>query len=343
MAALVGGGVGGVGGDSEAGGAADERLVKALPARARRHKCLVVEARRNERRDNAVERVEIKVKAGPGVLRGGAEAVGERDFGGAEVGRGAGAVSGADEGVGFFGAGGQNAARAVVFETAADKVNAVREEGGGEGVAVVALKGAAAEGEAQDARAVNRAAAWETMTGDGFHDADPKMSKVNPDRHNDLSPPAPPCIVVCLLIKETEVNLPPWWSSFVPLIKEMVILFFCGQRPRASVGIARLSRHRECLSRTPTNARGFSPTDPPWWSSFVPLIKEMVILFFCGQRPRASVGIARLSRHRECLSRTPTNARGFSPIRAVMVVRPLIKERWRAKAPPKGGRVKQSP
>ncbi|MDA7982808.1 MAG: hypothetical protein MPJ79_01565 [Alphaproteobacteria bacterium] len=31
---------------------------------------------------------------------------------------------------------------------------------------------------------------------------------------------------------------------------------FCGQRPRASAGIARLSRHCECLSQTLTNAGG---------------------------------------------------------------------------------------
>ncbi|MDA8001238.1 MAG: hypothetical protein MPL62_08105 [Alphaproteobacteria bacterium] len=35
-------------------------------------------------------------------------------------------------------------------------------------------------------------------------------------------------------------------------------LFFCGQRPQASVGAVRLSRHRDCLSQTPTNAGGLS-------------------------------------------------------------------------------------
>ena len=34
------------------------------------------------------------------------------------------------------------------------------------------------------------------------------------------------------------------------------ILIFCGQRPRASVSAVRLSRRRECLSQTPTNAGG---------------------------------------------------------------------------------------
>ena len=46
---------------------------------------------------------------------------------------------------------------------------------------------------------------------------------------------------------------------FTRNIEKITFLIFCGQRPQASVGAARLSQHRECLSPTPTNARDRSP------------------------------------------------------------------------------------
>ncbi|MDA7983149.1 MAG: hypothetical protein MPJ79_03345 [Alphaproteobacteria bacterium] len=43
-----------------------------------------------------------------------------------------------------------------------------------------------------------------------------------------------------------------------PLNSQLIfnLIFFCRQRLRALVGVARLSRRRECLCLTPTNARG---------------------------------------------------------------------------------------
>ena len=52
-----------------------------------------------------------------------------------------------------------------------------------------------------------------------------------------------------------------------------VHLIFCGRRPQATVGAARLSRHCKSLKLTPTNAEGLSPIDPARRPSPVSLIK----------------------------------------------------------------------
>jgi hypothetical protein len=128
-------GIGLVGGASEAGGLADEGLIELLPQRARPHEGLVVEARAEEAREQAVHRADIEVERRPAVLARCGEPGIELLHRGTAVGLAPPAGADRHQRIGFRGAGGEDAARAVILEAAADQPHAVCEQRRGESVA----------------------------------------------------------------------------------------------------------------------------------------------------------------------------------------------------------------
>ena len=151
---------------AEAGGAADEGLVDAVPEGFRPHEGLVVEPGREQHVEPIIDRAEVEFQRWPAVLALGVQAGMDLLDGGAGVWlEAAGTAAGADQGVGFLGTGGQDAARAVVFEAAAHEVHAVGEQGRGDGVAFVAVIGLAVEGEGDGAVAVDPAAVLDAEFG----------------------------------------------------------------------------------------------------------------------------------------------------------------------------------
>ena len=167
VAAGVGVGIGLLRRDAEAGGAADQGLEQLRPERraldeARPHEGLVVEACRQERRQQRVDRPDIEAAHRPGILARGHEPFVELDLGHAQVRRLPGAVSRhGGERVRLVGAGREQAARTVVLERTTKQVDAVGEQRRGERVAVEADIGMAVEGEAQRHGAVDATAARE--------------------------------------------------------------------------------------------------------------------------------------------------------------------------------------
>ena len=71
---------------AEAGGAAQQRLVDHLPGPPGRHEGLVVEARRQESRQQVVDRQRVKSQRGPAVLTARIEALAQLERGGEPVG-----------------------------------------------------------------------------------------------------------------------------------------------------------------------------------------------------------------------------------------------------------------
>ena len=129
------GGSGAAGRAAQAGGVADHLLV-GHPHRRRPHEGLVVEAGREQRRQPVVHHADIAVQRRPAVLALRDQAVMERDGGRAHVriGRGLPRVQ-LDQRVRLLRPRGQDAARSVVLEAAADHMDAVRQQGGGQRVA----------------------------------------------------------------------------------------------------------------------------------------------------------------------------------------------------------------
>jgi len=138
---------------AEAGGGADHRLVDPFPGRLRPHEGLVVEAGREERRGEAVERADVEAERRPAVLRHGLQAVIELLHGGAHIGRDApGIAADADQRVRLLRARAEHAARPVILERAPHEMDAVGEERRGERVAFEPGEVLPVEGEARDAR-----------------------------------------------------------------------------------------------------------------------------------------------------------------------------------------------
>src|SRR5690606_25377476 len=129
------------------------RLV-ALPPGARPHEGLVEEARRQQRRGEFVGVAKVEGERRPAVLALGDEAVVKLSDGRPHVGLASRSLTKLDERVRLLDAGREEPARPVVLEAAADEMNAVRQQGGGQGVAGMALVGPPVEGEAENARAV---------------------------------------------------------------------------------------------------------------------------------------------------------------------------------------------
>ncbi len=145
---------------AEAGGGADGRLIELVPEGARPHEGLVVEARRQHRGDQIVHLPDVVLQRRPVVLRGHLQPRHRLHHRGAVVGIGpAGAAIHAEQRVGLVRTMGQHPARAVIFERAAHQLDAVGEQRGGEGVALIALDRASVEGEGNGLLAVDAATA----------------------------------------------------------------------------------------------------------------------------------------------------------------------------------------
>src|SRR4051812_24339863 len=151
---------------AEAGGTADKRLVDLGPPRGRPEEGLVVEAGRQEGREEVVGGSDVEAERRPAVLARGGEAVIELDLGGAQVGIAAPPRPlELDQGTGLLRPRGHDTARSVVLEAAADQVDAVGEKRRGQRVAGEAAVGLAVKGEGERARAVDPAAAGKTAHG----------------------------------------------------------------------------------------------------------------------------------------------------------------------------------
>ncbi len=143
---------------TEAGSAPDHRLVDLLPERRRPHERLVVEARREDRRQQSVDGQKIERQRRPAILALRFETVvklGSRRF---RIGFAARARAQLDERVRFFRARRQDAARAVILERSADQTDAVGEKRRGERVAGVARVRDAVEREVERLRAIDQTA-----------------------------------------------------------------------------------------------------------------------------------------------------------------------------------------
>ena len=144
---------------AKARGAADQRLIERRPGRARPHERLVVEARREDRRQEIVRPPKIEAQVRPAVLRMRLEPVVELDLGRAQVRRLARRITMyRHERVRLLGTGGDDAARPVVLERAPDEMHAVGEQRRGQRVAGEALVGRAVEAEPERARPVDASA-----------------------------------------------------------------------------------------------------------------------------------------------------------------------------------------
>ena len=148
--------------DPEPGSPADHRLDQAVPEPRADEEGLVVEARREEPRQQRVNRAQIEAERGEGVDRLGGQALTQFSHGCAVVGLARalfrfGDVA-VDECVGLFDACRHDPARAVILERTADQMHAVGQQRRGNCIAAVALVGLAVKGEAQQLAAIDAAA-----------------------------------------------------------------------------------------------------------------------------------------------------------------------------------------
>ncbi len=141
--------------DSEAGKRADRPLER-LPSRP--EEGLVVEARRHEAGEFVDQRGAIVSGGRQGVDRAHGEIVLERFGGGAQVRRRASRTRHVDDRVRLLGPGPPDSPRPVIFEAPADDADAVREQRGGDAVALQPEKGFSVEGEGEGLAAIDGAA-----------------------------------------------------------------------------------------------------------------------------------------------------------------------------------------
>ena len=149
---------------AKARGFADVLLVS-HPERFRVHEGFVVEARRHHAAAHlAQDAHDVVVDVRPAVGAGSYKTCVQRLLGGTHVGD-LGGFAGADlqDGVRLFGTGGDDAAWARILEAAADDVDAVGQQCGGQAVTGITLVGLAVESEVQDLAAVDTAAAGEAI------------------------------------------------------------------------------------------------------------------------------------------------------------------------------------
>src|SRR5450830_1676360 len=141
---------------TEARGLADVLLVS-HPERLRVHEGLVVETRWHQLAADLAENPHhVVVDARPAVGAGGDQALIQRLLGGTHV-RDLGRFGGTElqDGVRLFGTGGEDAPGTGILEAAADDIDPVGQQRGGQGVAFKAFVDLAVEGEAQDFVAVD--------------------------------------------------------------------------------------------------------------------------------------------------------------------------------------------
>ena len=159
-AAGVGVGIGGARRLAQAGGAADERLVDLVPEALRPHEGLIVEAGREQHVERVVHRADVAGQRRPAVLALGLQPVEDLQHRRPRVRlEPPVAAVGSDQCVRLFRPGGQEAARPVILEGPPDEMDAVRQERGRQGVALVAGEVRAVEREAHRAAAVDPALA----------------------------------------------------------------------------------------------------------------------------------------------------------------------------------------
>ena len=140
-------------------------LLVGQPQVLRVHEGLVVEAgRHHATADLAKNAHHVGVDARPAVGAGSGQPLVQRLLGGAHVGdlRSFGGTD-LQHGIGFFGASGDDAARTRVLEAAADHVDAIGQQGGGQGVTGITLVGLAVEAESQGLAAVDAATLGKTI------------------------------------------------------------------------------------------------------------------------------------------------------------------------------------
>ena len=156
---------------AETGGVANDRLVNPVPGPvrpepARAHEGLVVEAGREQRREQVVDGADIERERRPAVLADRRQTLKEFHLRSAQVWRvaPAAAVHG-DERVRLLGAGRQDAARPMIFVRAADKMHAVGEQRRGERIAGTAPIALAIERETERLGAIDAAARGRAIIG----------------------------------------------------------------------------------------------------------------------------------------------------------------------------------
>ena len=154
MVPVIAVGVGCFRGSAQARRATDEMLIEHPGPARRAHESFVVEARHKKRRQQRVDRHQVKADRGPGVLGARHQAIVQLQNGGGDIGLLLGTTPHGQQRIGFFNAGGQYAARPVVLERATHQVNAVGQQGGGHGLAGIALQVVAIKAEAVGAVAL---------------------------------------------------------------------------------------------------------------------------------------------------------------------------------------------
>ena len=143
---------------AQTGGFADEMFVEHPRVARRPHESLVIEPGHEHRRQQVVDRHQVELDRGPGVLRARHQAVFDFGHGGGDIGLACAAVTQRQEGVGLFDARSHDAARAVVFEGARHQMLAMGQQGRGQRVTGIALEGLSVEREAQAVGAVHASA-----------------------------------------------------------------------------------------------------------------------------------------------------------------------------------------
>ena len=140
---------------AEPGHPAQERLVDAIPKPLRPQEGLVVEARHEDRGQQAIHGAEIQAQARPPIDAARDQIVVELDLGRAQIGLGVGAKSQLHQGRRVLRALPHDPAGPMVLEAAPDQRDAVGKQRGGQRITGKSLIAAAIEGEAQRLRAVD--------------------------------------------------------------------------------------------------------------------------------------------------------------------------------------------
>ena len=143
---------------AETGSGADGRLVDPLPEGFRPHEGLVIEAGREERREQIVKRQQVVAQRAAIVLAAGFQPVEQFGNGRPCVGLPVRAAAQFDQRVGLFRTGREDAAGPMVFEAPSDQPDPVGEQGRGQRVAGMAGQPAAVEPEIEAAAPVDQAA-----------------------------------------------------------------------------------------------------------------------------------------------------------------------------------------
>ncbi len=148
---------------AETGRLADSRLVDVVPERLRPHEGLVVEAGRQQRREQTIDRRNIEADAGPAIDAADLHAMVQLGLRGTQIRDGG--VAGADlhQRIGAFRAGAHDAARPMQLEAAADQVDAVRKQRGCQGIALETLQLSAIECENQRPITIHATAGLQAM------------------------------------------------------------------------------------------------------------------------------------------------------------------------------------